>query len=62
MGERKTEPAEGNKMVKWYCDNGFVGGRITGEVEVSEDADDTDIDEAIKEAVMDRIEFGRLED
>jgi hypothetical protein len=49
------------KTVKWYCSIGLVGCRITGTIEVEADATDDDIDEMIREEVMQRLEWGRAD-
>ncbi len=52
---------DGMQKIEWYCSVGLVGCRITGSFEMEVEATDTEIDEAIRDAVMERIEWGRTD-
>ena len=43
--------------VKYTCSNGLVGCRLTGEIEVDDDATDEDIEESVRDAVHERLEW-----
>lgn len=47
------------KTIKWYCSIGLVGCRLTGSFKIEANADDAEIEDAIRDAVMERIEWGR---
>lgn len=50
------------KTVRWYCSVGLVGCRIHGSVRVEDDATPADIDSAIMDEVLNRIEWGPEDD
>lgn len=52
---------EGMQIIKWYASVGLVGCRITGTIEVEADADDEAIEDTIRDAVFNRVEWGRDE-
>ncbi len=53
--------SDGMKTIKWYLSIGLVGCRLTGSFEIEDDAGDAEVDEAIREAVLERIEWGQAE-
>ena len=52
---------EGMQTIKWYLSIGLVGCRLKGDFEIEADASDEEIDDAIKEAAFERVEWGRDE-
>lgn len=36
-------------IVRWHLETGFVGGDLSGELEVDDDADDIEIERDVKE-------------
>jgi hypothetical protein len=46
------------RKIKWWCDNGFVGAEHEGEIELSDDYTDEEIDDYVYEEVMSHISWG----
>lgn len=42
-------------IVKWICENGIVGGTISGEVEIDDDLTDDEIAAAVREDVFNYV-------
>lgn len=48
--------------IKWTMSNGLVGCKISGEIDVDEHDSDDEIEEAVRDAVMERLEWEWVRD
>lgn len=56
----KLEPASDEpemKTIRWELSIGLVGCRVRGTIEMESDASDDEIEEAVRDAVMERCEW-----
>lgn len=49
------------RIIEWVLETGYVGGTHKGTLEVDDDADEEEIDEAVRDAAFDRISWSWTE-